>query len=258
MSGHNSECSELSFSIGLQVCRPDKLQHLLAYLRHESRQRPCSIHVVADRVPTAVREALLGHAYTATGGIGNWTSKNVLLRKCVEDDSDVYILLEDDLEFLRPGVFDYLLASYCAARQFLGFYKVNSSAQRERQFREYLGSRQLGGTAFDGYSTLNTSALLLIDRQTIERIGYFCNSYYEMGFYDYRDRLRSAGLIQDLLVPGALHTYVRVDDSVPSTISRAERAVYRTQVFPPPVNGYRAYDDRPAFVIPTPDRGSVR
>lgn len=241
----------MDFSVGLQVTRHHKLEHLLAYLCALREQTSCSVHIVVDRMSPEV-DAALGSSrmpFFETGGIGNWTSKNVLLRRFVGDGTRVLVLLEDDLEFLQPGVFEYLMEAYGAAEQFMGFYKCNTDSQRVRREREYRGAVDLHGLSFHRYGTLNTSALLVIDRGIVERIGYFCNSFFEMGFYDFRDRLRLAGLVEDLLVPAELDGYLRVDDEVPSVITPVHRRLYRGQVFLPTEDGYRPYDDQPAMVM---------
>lgn len=241
---------QMNFSIGLQVCRSHRLAPLLAHLRAARDTLGCRIHIVVDRLPPDVRSILDASflPYVTTPGIGNWTSKNVLLRACFAERVDLTILLEDDVEVLDSAVFEYLVRAYGAARQFLGFYKLNTTAQRARHANELRGETTLEGIQFQKLATFNTSAVLVIDRRAFDRIGYFCNSYFEMGFYDYRDRLRLTGLVDDLLSPSELGAYLRVDDQMPSTIANDLRPRYRSQRFPIPPDGFRPFNDQPATV----------
>jgi len=204
-----------------------------------------------DRKPPEV-ESILENAqvpYIFTNGIGNWTSKNVLLKMFHNDGSDFLLLLEDDVEFMQEGAITYLSEAYQAAQKPLGFYKLSSDVHHLTFQRDFIGEEAINSLFFQKVLTYNTSAVLLIDRKTIDRIGYFYNSYYENGFYDYRDRMRQAGICTHLLVPKNLHLYLRVDDTVPSTVSRAHRKLYRQQIVPPALNAYRPYRDWPAYVV---------
>ena len=241
----------IKVGVGLQVCRPNKLSGLVYQLSLIEKLGQFHVEIVVDRNSPEI-DLLLhesGLSTTFTNGIGNWTSKNFLVRKLLESNSDIIILLEDDVEILREGMFEYVRNCYNLTGGFLGYFKLNTDHHRTKRQQLLIGQKSLNGVDFELFRDLNTSALLVFGRHIVDRIGFFCNSFYEVGFHDYRRRLYGAKLIDEFLVPSGIYDYVAVDDSIPSTVSAAESAIYWSQKFEECDNWYRPYNDVPALKI---------
>lgn len=245
--------NQLTYSIGLQVCRPNKLSHILQSLKTMMFQETFKIplHIVVDRRSTEIENILDKYEVECsfTNGIGNWTSKNVLLELFMRDNTDYVLLFEDDVHFHNFRCLYVMKSAYNVCRQFIGFYKLNSEDCLKTFARDFQGKIVINNIDFYTFSTINTSALLLIDRKAIKTIGFFFNSYYENGFYDYRDRMKRSGLVGDLLMPCDIERCFSVDDSIPSTISREDREIYKKQMLPPAEDNWRPYCVEPAFVL---------
>ncbi|GFZ79777.1 hypothetical protein GCM10011531_07130 [Aquaticitalea lipolytica] len=243
--------NNLKIGIGLQVCRPHKLRNIIYHLSLIEDIINFNIEIVVDRNSNEIDEILkcTTIARTITGGIGNWTSKNLLIKKLLNRDSDIIILLEDDIEILKEGLFDYIVFSYMSSKNFIGYFKTNNEKQKMKFEKSFIENRIINNLNFNLLQDLNTSALLVLDRRIINRIGFFCNSFYEVGFHDYRERLYGAKLIEYFLVPSKIYEYMKVDDSIPSTISKKNSAIYWKQKFTTAVNWYRPYSDKPKLVL---------